>query len=84
MALAASYRSRFAGDRAALAADSIIGLLERLGDLGPMIVSYLAVPLMLMMAGSGLALGYIVAKWNGDPKTHMLLRLIDESQREGT
>ncbi len=41
---------------------------------------YLATPFFLMMAASASFLGYLILNWNGNPQTHLLLRLLDETQ----
>lgn len=45
----------------------------------PMVVAFMLPPLFLLMAGSSLWFGYVIANWHGNAKTHLLLRLIDES-----
>jgi hypothetical protein len=42
-------------------------------------VAFMLPPLLLLMTGSSLWLGYVIANWHGNAKTHLLLRLIDES-----
>src|SRR5690349_12864197 len=45
----------------------------------PMVIAFMLPPLFLLMAGSSLWLGYVIANWNGNAKIHLLLRLIDEN-----
>ncbi|HUR47748.1 MAG TPA: hypothetical protein VMZ27_17825 [Candidatus Saccharimonadales bacterium] len=41
---------------------------------------YFTTPFFLLMAFSAGFLGYLILNWNGNPQTHLLLRLLDESQ----
>jgi hypothetical protein len=45
------------------------------------VVCFLLPPLLVFLALSSLWLGYVIAYWNGDPKTHLLLRLLDDKTR---
>lgn len=42
-----------------------------------MMVSHFAPALFVSMAFSSLWFGFVITHWGGDPKTHLLLRLID-------
>ena len=42
------------------------------------VVSFLLPPLFVFLSLSSLWLGYLIAFWNGDPKTHLLLRLLHD------
>jgi hypothetical protein len=43
-----------------------------------MAVAFMLPQLLLLIAGSSLWLGYVIANWHGNAKTHLILRLIDE------
>jgi len=47
-----------------------------------MVVAFMLPPLFFFMTLSSLWLGYVIANWNGNAKTHLLLRLIDESHTD--
>jgi hypothetical protein len=44
-----------------------------------MVVAFMLPPAYLLMAGSSVWLGYVIANWHGNAKTQLLLKLIDES-----
>src|ERR1041384_1005294 len=44
------------------------------------VVSFLIPPLFVFLAFSSLWLCYVIAYWNGDPRTHLLLKLIDDDR----
>ena len=47
-------------------------------NMKPMVVAFMLPSLYLLIAVSSLLLGYVIANWHGNAKTHLLLRLIDE------
>jgi hypothetical protein len=46
-----------------------------------LVTSYVVPGVYLLLAHSTIWFGYVISRWKGDAKTHLLLRLIDE--REG-
>ena len=42
------------------------------------LIAYLLPPCFVFLAISSCWLGYVVSHWHGDPKTQLLLRLIEE------
>ena len=64
---------------------SFLALLVRIArfpddipNLKPLVVAFLLPPLFLFATASAAWLAYVIANWNGNPKTHLLLRLLDE------